>query len=181
MFRLSFVNIKEFIYLIKNHQSSHNCMLPSTPLYYWTLQHNTIFPILHRNLYIYHHWNTTYAFRRVCILITECLLKLHYTQKLRRDAQRQNYDTFSHAAWSRHIMNTVLKYCVGKGEVHPTAYPFRYRWEAEVYLQPIRRSALGGDRSSISCSGLPNTGKDKVPIVQQAGLELGPVLKAWKM
>ena len=144
-------------------------------------QHNIYFLTCTGNCIAITHWNATYALWRVCILITECLLKLHYTPKLRRDVQRQNYDTFSHAACSRHIINTDLKYCVGKGKGHSMAYPFRYWSEAVVYQQPIRRSALGGDRSSISCSGRPNTGKDRVPIVQEAGLESGPVLKAWKM
>jgi len=87
-------------------------------------------------------------------------LKLQYIQKLQRYVQRRNYDILSHAAYSRHIMNTALQYCLGngKGKGHSMAYPLRYWGEAEVYLQPIRRSALEGDRWSISCSGRSNNG-----------------------
>jgi hypothetical protein len=67
---------------------------------------------------------------------------------------------FSRAADSRHIMNTALQYRVGngKGKGQPMAYSLRYWGEAEVYLQPIRKSALG-DGWSVSCSSRSNNGK----------------------
>ena len=172
-FRPRFVIIKEFIHLIKNRQSSQipYVTFSVTLLFYTeTTQHNIYFISCTGIRIFIAYWNTTYAIRRVCILITECLFKLQYIQTLRRDVQRQNYDTFSHGACSSHITNTDLKYCMGngKGKGRPMTYSFGYWGKAEVYLQPIRKSALEGDRLSTSFSSRPNPGKDRVPIVQEA-------------
>ena len=66
-------------------------------------------------------------------------------------------------------------------KVTPLTCLCRHRGEMQVQLLSIHNLALEGAVWSAPCSGCFTPRKDTVPIVQESGWALGPVLTAWKI